>query len=42
MPLPFAAVVRDRFLASLAKGEGELDWAAIANRAKEDAGLEPK
>ena len=41
VPLPFAAVVRDRFLASLAKGDGDLDWAAIAKRAREDAGLEP-
>lgn len=39
VPLPFAAVVRDRFLTSLARGEGELDWAAIAKRAAEDAGL---
>ena len=42
VPLPFAAIVRDRFLASLAKGDGELDWAAIAKRAGEDAGLPMK
>jgi len=42
VPLPFAAIVRDRFLASLAKGEGDLDWAAIAKRASEDAGLPMK
>jgi 3-hydroxyisobutyrate dehydrogenase-like beta-hydroxyacid dehydrogenase len=40
VPLPFAAVVRDRFLAALAKGDGELDWSAIAKRAAEDAGVE--
>jgi 3-hydroxyisobutyrate dehydrogenase-like beta-hydroxyacid dehydrogenase len=39
VPLPFAGIVRDRFLASVAKGDAELDWAAIARRAAEDAGL---
>ena len=33
VPLPFAAIVRDRFLAALANGEGGLDWSAIARRA---------
>ncbi|HEY4635590.1 MAG TPA: NAD(P)-dependent oxidoreductase [Alphaproteobacteria bacterium] len=42
VPLPFAAVVRDRFLASIARGDGNLDWAAIAKRAAEDAGIENK
>ncbi len=40
VPLPFAAIVRDRFLAALAHGDGELDWSAIAKRAAEDAGLQ--
>ena len=40
VPLPFAAVVRDRFLAALANGDGDLDWSAIAKRAAEDAGVE--
>jgi 3-hydroxyisobutyrate dehydrogenase-like beta-hydroxyacid dehydrogenase len=40
VPLPFAAIVRDRFLAALANGDGGLDWSAIARRAKEDAGIE--
>jgi len=39
VPLPFAAIVRDRFLAALAHGDGDLDWAAIAKRAAEDAGV---
>ncbi len=39
VPLPFAAIVRDRFLAALAHGDGELDWSAIAKRAAEDAGV---
>jgi 3-hydroxyisobutyrate dehydrogenase-like beta-hydroxyacid dehydrogenase len=39
VPLPFAGIVRDRFLAALAHGDGELDWSAIAKRAAEDAGV---
>ena len=42
VPLPFAAIVRDRFLAALANGDGDLDWSAIAKRAAEDAGVEAK
>jgi 3-hydroxyisobutyrate dehydrogenase-like beta-hydroxyacid dehydrogenase len=38
-PLPFAAIIRDRFLAALAHGDGDLDWSAIAKRAVDDAGL---
>ncbi len=40
VPLPFAAIVRDRFLAALANGDGGLDWSAFARRAREDAGIE--
>ncbi len=39
VPLPFAAIIRDRFLAALANGDGGLDWAAIAKRAAADAGV---
>jgi 3-hydroxyisobutyrate dehydrogenase-like beta-hydroxyacid dehydrogenase len=39
VPLPFAAIVRDRFLAAQANGDGGLDWAAIARRAARDAGV---
>jgi 3-hydroxyisobutyrate dehydrogenase-like beta-hydroxyacid dehydrogenase len=39
VPLPFAAIVRDRFLATLAHGEKDLDFSCIARRAEEDAGL---
>jgi 3-hydroxyisobutyrate dehydrogenase-like beta-hydroxyacid dehydrogenase len=39
VPLPFAGILRDRFLAALAHGDGELDWSAIAKRAAEDAGV---
>jgi len=41
VPLPFAAIVRDRFLATIARGETDLDFACIARRAEEDAGLRP-
>ncbi len=37
--LPMASLLRDRFLASMARGDGELDFAALSNRAREDAGL---
>ena len=38
-PLPIASLLRDRFIASLARGDGELDFAALSNRARDDAGL---
>src|SRR5690348_4625803 len=42
MALPIASLVRDRFLASLAKGRGEMDWSAIALGTLDDAGLDHK
>ena len=39
MGLPIASLVRDRFLASLAKGRGDMDWSAIALSVLDDAGL---
>ncbi|HLY16620.1 MAG TPA: NAD(P)-dependent oxidoreductase [Bryobacteraceae bacterium] len=39
VPMPLAGVLRDRFLAALARGEAELDWAAIARIAAVQAGL---
>ena len=39
VPMPLAGVLRDRFLAALARGEGDLDWAAIARVAAVQAGL---
>lgn len=39
VPLPIASLLRDRFLALLAAGGGELDWSAIATLAQRDAGL---
>ena len=40
VPVPIASLVRDRLLASVARGRGELDWMALAALAREDAGLE--
>lgn len=39
VPLPLASLVRDRFLALLARGDETLDWSAISMLAAEDAGL---
>ncbi|KAA8969503.1 NAD(P)-dependent oxidoreductase [Mycobacterium sp.] len=39
VPLPVASLLRDRFLALLADGGGQLDWSAIAALAGRDAGL---
>ena len=39
VPLPIASLLRDRFLASVSNGGTELDFAAMAMRARADAGL---
>jgi 3-hydroxyisobutyrate dehydrogenase-like beta-hydroxyacid dehydrogenase len=41
-PMPFANVVRDRFLSAIANGWGDLDWSAIALMAAQCAGLPPR
>jgi len=38
-PMPFASLLRDRLLAGVARGRGDLDWSALAMGAAEDAGL---
>ncbi len=38
-PMPFANIVRDRFLSALANGYGDLDWSAVALVAAQSAGL---
>jgi 3-hydroxyisobutyrate dehydrogenase-like beta-hydroxyacid dehydrogenase len=38
-PMPVAAILRDRFLSSIAKGREEMDWSAMALGARDDAGL---
>ena len=40
VPMPFAAVLHDRFLALLAHGGETLDWSAIGQLAAKDAGQE--
>jgi 3-hydroxyisobutyrate dehydrogenase-like beta-hydroxyacid dehydrogenase len=39
VPMPMASLVRDRFVAALAQGLGEADWAAIARISYLSAGL---
>lgn len=39
VPLPLASLLRDHFLAAVANGKGEMDWAALALLAAENAGL---
>ncbi|MCM3872155.1 MAG: NAD(P)-dependent oxidoreductase [Pyrinomonadaceae bacterium] len=39
VPMPMASLVHDRFVAALAQGLGESDWAAIARVSYENAGL---
>jgi 3-hydroxyisobutyrate dehydrogenase-like beta-hydroxyacid dehydrogenase len=39
VPLPMASLIRDRFLAALGQGMGELDWSAISKLSAKDAGL---
>jgi 3-hydroxyisobutyrate dehydrogenase-like beta-hydroxyacid dehydrogenase len=39
VPLGIASLVRDHFLSAIARGYGDLDWAAIAKVVAEDAGI---
>src|SRR5205823_14471348 len=41
-PLPLASLLRDHFLASLAKGRQHWDWAGIGAIAREQSGLPPR
>lgn len=42
VPLPFASILRDRFIALAAQGGETQDWSAVATLAAQDAGLMPK
>ena len=42
VPMPFAAIVHDRFLTLLAHGGDALDWSAIGQLAAKDAGQEER
>ena len=37
--MPLASLLRDRLLAAVARGRGDLDWSALGIGAAEDAGL---
>jgi 3-hydroxyisobutyrate dehydrogenase-like beta-hydroxyacid dehydrogenase len=39
VPMPFASLLRDRFLAAMARGYEQKDWSVIGRVAAEDAGL---
>jgi len=39
VPMPMASLIRDRFLAAMAMGLSEQDWAAIAHISYKEAGL---
>jgi 3-hydroxyisobutyrate dehydrogenase-like beta-hydroxyacid dehydrogenase len=39
VPLPLASLLRDHFMAAVANGKGDMDWAALALLAAESAGL---
>jgi len=38
-PLPFASILRDHYLQALAHGHGSVDWSAIAEVARSNAGV---
>jgi 3-hydroxyisobutyrate dehydrogenase-like beta-hydroxyacid dehydrogenase len=42
VPMPFASVLRDRFLTLMAQGGDQLDWSAIGGLAAVDAGVAPR
>jgi 3-hydroxyisobutyrate dehydrogenase-like beta-hydroxyacid dehydrogenase len=39
VPMPLASLVRDQTMSAMGRGHGELDWAALAEVAAENAGL---
>jgi 3-hydroxyisobutyrate dehydrogenase-like beta-hydroxyacid dehydrogenase len=41
VPMPVASLIHDRILTEVARGNGDLDWSALARLAAENAGLEP-
>jgi 3-hydroxyisobutyrate dehydrogenase-like beta-hydroxyacid dehydrogenase len=41
VPMPIASVIRDRFIAAIARGKANMDWSALGQLAAEDAGLTP-
>jgi 3-hydroxyisobutyrate dehydrogenase-like beta-hydroxyacid dehydrogenase len=41
VPMPLASLLHDHFLAAVARGRGDLDWAGLAGEVSEAAGLRP-
>ena len=39
VPMPLASLIRDRMISGIARGMGEIDWAAVGRVVAEDAGL---
>jgi 3-hydroxyisobutyrate dehydrogenase-like beta-hydroxyacid dehydrogenase len=39
VPMPVASVIRDHFVSGVARGWGDMDWAALAKVVAQDAGL---
>jgi 3-hydroxyisobutyrate dehydrogenase-like beta-hydroxyacid dehydrogenase len=39
VPMPVASLIRDHFIAGIARGKADFDWAALARVAEENAGL---
>lgn len=39
VPMPLGSLIRDRFIAALARGEADADWSVIAKLSATDAGL---
>ena len=39
VPMPVASVIRDHYLSAVARGWGDMDWAALAKVVAEDAGV---
>ena len=39
-PMPLASLIHDHFLSAVARGQGEIDWAALARVSAENAGLD--
>lgn len=39
VPMPLASLLRDHFISAIARGYGDLDWAALARVLAEDAGI---
>jgi 3-hydroxyisobutyrate dehydrogenase-like beta-hydroxyacid dehydrogenase len=40
VPMPLASLIRDHYLSAMARGWGDIDWAALARVIVVNAGLE--